>query len=363
MSRAELATILCEVDLVLLTATDVERKALFRAIQPLPGESALIEGDVGHVTCRVGHFGRYYAAHIECAMGSTGHSGSTLTVAQAIGEINPRAMVVLGIAFGVDRKRQRFGDVIIAESVIPYEPGRAGRRFEPRGQPLPCGPTLSERFRTRRADWKEQRGVDHVNVFQGPLLSGAKVIDNLRFRRALQRRFPGASGGEMEGAGAYEAAANGPVEIILVKSISDWADGKKSDRAQAFASHTAVSLALHVLGKPDVLGKLGARDRGAPGPGVGLSSEPSVWAPLSARRRLVQGIDSLRRDWATRISSFLEAYTGTEDQLNVFCGREDDVDAVRTWLARPFAPPNLVITAQAGRGKSALLVRLERRTG
>ncbi len=42
----------------------------------------------------------------------------------------------------------------------------------------------------------------------------------------------------------------------------------------------------------------------------------------------------------------------------VYCGRKDDVAAVRTWLDSKEAPPNLLVTAPAGRGKSALLVRL-----
>ena len=42
----------------------------------------------------------------------------------------------------------------------------------------------------------------------------------------------------------------------------------------------------------------------------------------------------------------------------MFCGREDDVAQVHAWLARADASANLVLTAPAGRGKSALLVRV-----
>src|SRR5262249_36132178 len=50
----------------------------------------------------------------------------------------------------------------------------------------------------------------------------------------------------------------------------DWADGEKDDRAQRFAAFAAVSLAEHVLGKPDVLAHLGARAKpgGAQAPSV-----------------------------------------------------------------------------------------------
>ena len=260
----ELKTHLHQVDIVLVTTTEVERKALYEVMKPFPGYEGLVEGSVHHNTYRLGQFGRYIAAHVESTMGSQARSGSMLTVRDAIAELAPKAVVIIGIAFGLKPVKQRLGDVIIAETIIPYELQRIDQKVTHRGQPLPCGPILSERFRTRRTGWKLDRGMDTVEVFQEPLLSGEKLSDNPVFRGSLVEAFPTAHGGEMEGAGAYGATERMSVEVILVKAICDWGDGNKTDRAQPFAAKAAVSLSHYVLSKRDVLHSLGARDRGLP---------------------------------------------------------------------------------------------------
>lgn len=248
------------VDVLLLSVTEVERDAILTAMRPWPGAEAIIEGAISDTTYRFGRFGRYRAAHVESTMGAQGRHGATLKARAALAELRPKAMLLLGIAFGVDRAKQRLGDVIVAETVQPYAYERVGAKVIPRGVEIPCGIDLSERFRTRRRGWEVRYGRRKVAVFQGQMLSGPKLIDNREFRDALVLKYPQAKGGEMEGEGGYAAAEQARVQTILIKAICDWADGHKNDRAQAFAAFTAVSLAEHVLSQPDVLDVLGARD-------------------------------------------------------------------------------------------------------
>ncbi|WNG58125.1 hypothetical protein F0U59_27775 [Archangium gephyra] len=278
VSTDELAKLLHahRIDVVLLSTTEVERNALHAVMTPLPGRRGLLEGAIRHVTYRLGQFGRYRVAHAESTMGSQARHAATLTVHDVISELSPKAIVIIGIAFGLNPEKQRLGDIIVAETVIPYELQRVDTKVTHRGQALHCGNILSERFRTRRADWKLKRGEDIVRVFQGTLLSGEKLVDSLDFRETLLKAFPMAIGGEMEGAGAYAATAREGVEVILVKAICDWGDGDKTDRAQPFAANAAVSLAHHIFSKKDVLAPLHARDHGLP------ESESSPVEPKSA---------------------------------------------------------------------------------
>jgi nucleoside phosphorylase len=252
------------VDLLLMTVTDIERRALLSKMDPWPGEEAILVGSISYNTYRFGQFGRYRAAQVESAMSSEGRDGARATLQAAIGELNPKAILLLGIAFGINPKRQHLGDVIIAESVYNYSlEKKADSQSVLRGGETHCGPILSERFRVRRDDWKLSRTEnDFVKVHQGLLLSGPKLIDNKEFRDQLVSGFANREvlGGEMEGAGAYEAAERENIEIILVKGICDWADGDKNDRAQPFAAYSAVSLAHHVLCKPDAISQLKATD-------------------------------------------------------------------------------------------------------
>ncbi len=262
---------LSDIDLVVMTATEVERKTLHRFMMPLSGEAGLLEGAVKLVTYRVGIFGRYKIAHVECSPGGLSRQGATLTTHEAIAEARPKAILILGIAFGVNRRKQKLGDVLVASTILPYDLERVGLTItDKRGENLNCGGTLLERFRTRSADWTLPRGLEEVRAYPGPVLSGETLVDNEAFRDRLVTHFPTALGGEMEGAGSYAAASRAGVELILVKSICDWADGLKNDRAQPFAAFSAIHLAHHVMSREDALGALGCKDRS---PVEGLSVE------------------------------------------------------------------------------------------
>ncbi|EAU68728.1 hypothetical protein [Stigmatella aurantiaca] len=180
------------VDVLVLTTTEVERQALYEVMRPLPGRTGLVEGALDHITYRLGQLGRYFVAHTESTMGSQARHASALTVSAAISELKPKAVIVVGIAFGLKPAKQQLGDVIVAESIMPYELQRVNKDSKPtyRGQPISCGSILSERFRNRSTDWRLLRHADAVKVFQGELLSGEKLADNSSFRDTLVEAFP-----------------------------------------------------------------------------------------------------------------------------------------------------------------------------
>ncbi len=251
-----------KVDVLLLTVTDPEREAVLSMMRPLPGEQEVLQGSIAQITYRFGLFGNYYVAQTESTMGSVGRAGSLATTMHAINELKPKAVLLLGIAFGVNRNKQRLCDVLVAESIFSYELQKIQTGIIiNRGRETPCGLTLSERFRTRRLGWELPCAARPVKVHQGLVLSGEKLINDKDFRDRLIEKFPSAVGGEMEGAGAYDAAERAKdTEIILIKAICDWADGSKNDRAQPYAAYAAVSLAHYVLIQPDVLSALGVQD-------------------------------------------------------------------------------------------------------
>ncbi len=261
VAPAELLAEKDKIDIVILTVTDPEREAVLNFMRPWPGHREILMGPIGDTTYRFGRFGNYCAAQVESTMSTSGSQGATLTAQEAMTHLDPKAFLLLGIAFGVDRKKQRLGDVLVANSIFPYDYSKiGGKNVVRRGEAIPCGEILSERFRTYRVNWKLNAGGRRVKVFQGLVLSGDKLINDQEFRDDLLQEFPTAHGGEMEGHGAYAVAKKAKAEMILIKAICDWADGHKNDRAQPFAAYTAASLASYVLGKPGVLDALDARD-------------------------------------------------------------------------------------------------------
>jgi len=288
----KLKAVLRSTDVLIVTSAEIERRAVLARLVPLKGEGKVLVGSRKGVTFRCGQFGRYSAAHVHTTQGPDGRHGATLTTAQALVGMKFKACLVIGIAFGFDRKNQRLGDVLIAEQVQPYEHAKVEGDTEvikSRGASMLCGPVLSERFRSRMNDWYRERSITRVKLHQGAVLSGAKLVNSKVFRDRLLNQFHDLKpvGGEMEGHATYAAAQIGKVEIILVKGICDWADGDKDDSAQQFAMEMAVDACQHLLSKPDILSELKAKDLGMPPPAPrelpdvsAVLAEPKKSAPI-----------------------------------------------------------------------------------
>lgn len=255
----EIMAMLRDVHVLLETATNVETAAVHAAMKPVPGETALVVGSVGVATYTIGLLGNYAVAHLQTDMGNESPNAAQLATNDAIRDTNPKLVLLVGIAFGLQRKKQRLGDVLVAQHVRSYEMIKLRPdSIEERGETLRADTTMVERIRAHGRSWTFPRADGSAAAFHvGDMLSGDKLVNSREFRDTLVRRFATALGGEMEGVGAYAAASRHRVPVLLVKAICDWADGAKNDRAQSFAAAAATDLVRHVLAKPDVLAALG----------------------------------------------------------------------------------------------------------
>lgn len=69
------------------------------------------------------------------------------------------------------------------------------------------------------------------------------------------------------------------------------------------------------------------------------------------------GLAPLVHDPTWRFRNFLNEYLGTPAHPVPFGGRQAQLDELHAWLNAPDAPPYYLMTAEAGRGKSALICR------
>jgi len=232
---------------LIVVATEVEEEAVLSRIGSYHTEF------LGSSTYYRGEFAGHNTAVTRCEPGSVGRDAATLAVDEAIRAVQPRVVLMVGIAFGANRRKQSIGDVLVSRSVYSYEPQRISKDEKvPRGEEVQSGPVIYKRFRDLRRGWD----ADDAEVHFGTILSGEKLVDNPEFRAELLEMRPEAIGGEMEGAGLCAAAANHKVEWILVKAICDWGDGTKDKKYQKMAAEHAVSFVEHVLRKPGVLDAL-----------------------------------------------------------------------------------------------------------
>ncbi len=180
-------------------------------------------------------------------MGSGGLGASQQAVQKGIEALRPGAVLLVGIAFGVDEKKRRIGDILISQQLQLYDLQRVGPDYIAlRGDKPHASPRLIDYFRQADLDWDESK----AKVEFGLILSGEKLVDNRDYREQLQRLAPEAIGGEMEGAGLYVACQDAQVDWIVIKAICDWADGhKKRNKAQRqqLAARNAAAFVAHAL--------------------------------------------------------------------------------------------------------------------
>jgi nucleoside phosphorylase len=234
-------------DILLVTATNVETNAVlqeFRAKANKPERVIQVEdrsyfelASVHDLTVRL----------VQCQMGSGGVGSSLQTVSKAIEALEPRAIVMVGIAMGVDKNRQDIGDVLISRKLTLYEQRRMGEKEMLRGDRASAPGLLTSRF---EAAISVAPADQTFKVRPGLILTGEKLIDEPGFRAEVLAWEPEAVGVEMEGAGLYVASVDAGISWIVVKAICDWGDGKKSYnkiKRQMTAAANAAKFVYHAL--------------------------------------------------------------------------------------------------------------------
>lgn len=218
---------------LMLTATDTEDRS-FKAmaairdykrvdIRTMPGFTASVYKGANGVEI----------LHIRTSPGSSGAHGSARVSEAAIAQIRPAFVFSVGIAFGVDEKKQKLGDVLISEYVFSYERGKyKDGDFQWRGDNVPCSPDAVSYG--RQYDFY---GAD-FSVIPGGILSGDKLVDDEHFRTMLTKMDSRAVGGEMEASGIAQSCNVLHVPFAMLKGICDFAVGK-NDNAQELAARNA----------------------------------------------------------------------------------------------------------------------------
>jgi nucleoside phosphorylase len=241
----------CEMTRVLLvTVTTVETTAIINAFKHATGASKLlVKTDNGFCYYDLGRLGDRHVFLTMSGMGSGGLGGSQETIRRSIDAINPKAVLMAGIAFGIDRSKQAVGEILVANKVLCYELQRINHdaSVTVRGDNVPTSPMLLNWVQIAETNCEEQ---SRFSVTTGLILSGEKLIDNLDFKDKLINIASDAIGGEMEGAGLYVACQTKKIDWILIKAICDWADGKKGrnkEKNQAKAAENVAKYVAHLL--------------------------------------------------------------------------------------------------------------------
>lgn len=235
--------------IIILVINDNEYKAVCYYMEPLEGTSTLLRHKL---LMTLGTLGGCKTVMVRAEMGA----GCGDSLKNALNEFKKaRIVIAVGVAYGVSSDKAAFGDVIVSKEIY----GFANARINPdlsvdARQPMlmhQCNiqKVLTQGFTFCAPDWEglvvsEDGRKSKIHV--GTIVSCSFLVDQVKARDAFARQVAQMVGGEMEG---YELLkiqheyqqrpASREIGVMIVKGISDFADGEKGKEWQLTAAMAA----------------------------------------------------------------------------------------------------------------------------
>lgn len=196
----------------------------------------------------------------------TGKVNAAIITTLLIGEFNPSAILFSGTAGAIDPDLHP-GDVVIGATVAQHDVGlqmsdgirRRGMRnaltgdLDPLLVPAPEALLTVARRSTQGLSLPPVRtpgGVDRTpRIVEGVIVTGDVFLADAAHQRALRDTL-GATAVEMEGAAVVQACRQFGVSCLVVRSITDRADGQAQDSYKQFitmASENAATLVAAII--------------------------------------------------------------------------------------------------------------------
>jgi nucleoside phosphorylase len=236
-------------NVLIVTVTKIESLSVMEVFREATGNEPKPVSREGRIYFDLNVINGMQVFLTQAEMGSGGLDASLLAVYKGIESLSSVAVIMVGIAFGINDQKQEIGEILVTEQLRLYDLQRVGtQNGQPsiilRGDKPHASSWLINHFKSFDLLW------NRAKVRFGTVLTGEKLIDNLDFRDQLRGFESEAIGGEMEGAGLYVACQDKKVDWILIKAICDWADGNKGDdkdTRQQVAARNAATFVIEGL--------------------------------------------------------------------------------------------------------------------
>jgi HAD superfamily phosphoserine phosphatase-like hydrolase len=234
------------IKVVLMTANEIEKEELIKRI--VPRNNGMLEQYVDENNNFIlGYFGRYLIAHIHCEdQGALRPKGSMLTIKSALEIINPDLIIMVGIAYGVNKIKQEIGDVLVSESISSTDIVKRLPDSLVEDRNILISPDI------KILNLVKKNIMDEIQfrIHYGMLISGETLINDNDYKEKLieiyKEKKENIIGGEMEGIGlASLLKSKNNHNWVVIKGISDWADGGKDENKEE-NQRLAVKNALYV---------------------------------------------------------------------------------------------------------------------
>lgn len=256
-----------KIQILLVTANEIEYNAVLASLSPLDGPSSPLLKyhhiyNVGkkffNAQYIFGKFGSFNAAVHRMTRQGPAPAQDVVTVAASCFH-NLNVIFAVGVACGAGKAKML--DVVVSQNISVYTAARISTaagdddwKIENRGVfNMPVSSFLCTYF-VQPPKWPIANSIatklsKKPELRLGNILSGNYLVDNKRFKEKLLNEFA-YNGIEMEGAGLFYDYQDNKYQIMIVKGICDFGDGKKDKKYQPTAAMLAVECLKHCFSSP-----------------------------------------------------------------------------------------------------------------
>ncbi|XP_019857148.1 PREDICTED: uncharacterized protein LOC109585492 isoform X1 [Amphimedon queenslandica] len=249
LTKEEQQEFIEEVNVILVTATSIEYRAVMGATAPTGGDGKYIkvitkDGSTNFI------LGKYGRCNVAVIMTEQGPDNTQKVLTSVLDDVKAEYVIAIGICYGAkESKTEELGDktklanIIVAKSIVNTEHQRSEEKRNVLPDTYHCGEKLLNLFKHEKVfNFKDKSVKVHVGV----LASEFTLHRNEEEKQKILKQVPQALGGEMEANGINRVAVakKDKFQWIVIKSIVDWGNEDKDKTWQPFG---AVSCARFVL--------------------------------------------------------------------------------------------------------------------
>jgi len=228
--------------ILLCTATNDETKKTLEVAKNY-GLNPKIQYLDDHSVYRLGSMKGVDISVVQSEMGTEAPGGATLTVNDVSMRLCPQYAISVGICYGLEEKKAKLGDVVVASQLQLYDLRKISGDDEeviPRGNNVSPSVDLLSRFRSSAMSYNG----DSVHFER--FITGNILVNSLPAAQKLKNTFKEAFAGDMEAGGIYSVCDKRKISWGIVKGISDWGH-KKDDSHQDLARTNAISFVFYSI--------------------------------------------------------------------------------------------------------------------
>lgn len=244
------------IDFAIITAIEIERKAVCEAFQ-MTAEHRVKKGSRVYWRNRIELENGDFYEIVVAQSPDMANVDVALLASDTIHHWHPEAMLMVGIAAAASQE-QALGDIVVGNAVHYYERGKiTPDGLKPEPYQYPVDQTLWSRISSLPVpQWNGIISVsrpDSTNtipkIHPGVIASGEKVIADAAMRDGIAAGHRKIVAIEMEGYGVSKAAWQSfeRVRHLVIRAICDFADASKNSEWHPYAASVAAGYTKHFL--------------------------------------------------------------------------------------------------------------------